>query len=78
MQFVGIQSVEKADAKRISEAISSLKRKVDGSSGSEELWKEKLVACGTDGAAVMMGAKSVAASRLRGDKSHNSLHGSPS
>ncbi|CAM4642873.1 unnamed protein product [Leuciscus chuanchicus] len=36
----------------------------------DESWQEKLVACATDGAAVMTGSRSGVVSRLRGDKSY--------
>ncbi|XP_059201277.1 zinc finger protein 862-like [Centropristis striata] len=54
VQFVGIQALEKADAEHVTDAICSMMSAV---SGSEDEWKEKLVACATDGAAVMTGSK---------------------
>ncbi|MGH0169439.1 UNVERIFIED_CONTAM: hypothetical protein FKN15_068041 [Acipenser sinensis] len=60
VQFVGMQSVERANAQHISEAISFLMRQIvsdpvetAGISASQDPWKEKLVDCGTDSAAVM-------------------------
>ena len=59
-KFVGINAVEKADTAHISKAISAIME------GVCEEWESKLVALGTDGAAVMTGAKSGVVSRLKG------------
>ncbi len=40
-QFVGIEALEKADAEHVTDAICSMMSAV---SGSEDEWKEKLVA----------------------------------
>ncbi|ROI96431.1 Zinc finger protein 862 [Anabarilius grahami] len=67
VQFVGIQALKKADAACITDAICS---QMSAVSGGEEEWKEKLVACGTDGAAVMTGSKTGVVSRLRGERTY--------
>lgn len=67
VQFVGIQALEKADAEHVTDAVCSIMSAV---SGIEDEWKEKLVACATDGAAVMTGSKIDVVSRLRGEKSY--------
>ncbi|KAJ8340716.1 hypothetical protein SKAU_G00353490 [Synaphobranchus kaupii] len=74
-QFVGIQAVEKADAHHITEAICTIMDSVTGGSSKEGAtddyhWMEKLVACATDGAAVMTGAKRGVVSQLRGRKAY--------
>lgn len=63
-KFVGIKSVEKADALHISNAISTIME------GVCDDWGSKLVALGTDGAAVMTGAKNGVVSRLKGDRAY--------
>ncbi|XP_045921378.1 zinc finger protein 862-like [Micropterus dolomieu] len=63
-KFVGINAVEKADAAHISKAISDIME------GVCDEWESKLVALGTDGAAVMTGAKSGVVSRLKGDRAY--------
>lgn len=68
VRFVGIQSVAKPDASHIDEAISSIMETVSGSEDETGQWLQKLVACGTDGAAVMTGVKKGVVSRLRGDR----------
>ncbi len=67
VQFVGIQALKKADAAHITDAICS---QMSAVSGGEEEWKEKLVACGTDGAAVMTGSKTGVVSRLREERTY--------
>ncbi|XP_073667564.1 zinc finger protein 862-like [Paramisgurnus dabryanus] len=66
VQFVGIQALKKADAAHITDAICS---QMSAISGGED-WKGKLVACGTDGAAVMTGSKTGVVSRLRGERTY--------
>ena len=61
VRFAGIDAVEKADAEHITSVISGLMDSVD------EEWRKKLVACATDGAAVMVGVPNGVVSRLRGD-----------
>ncbi|XP_038832092.1 zinc finger protein 862-like [Salvelinus namaycush] len=61
-KFVGIKSVEKADTAHISNAISAI-------IVCDE-WGSKLVALGTDGAAVMTGAKNGVVSRLKGTRAY--------
>lgn len=68
VRFVGIQSVDKPDASHIAEAISSIMETVSGSEDETGQWLQKLVACGTDGAAVMTGVKKGVVSKLRGDR----------
>ncbi|XP_036001453.1 zinc finger protein 862-like [Fundulus heteroclitus] len=63
-KFVGIKSVEKADASHISQAICDIMDQVSDDCGS------KLVAIGTDGASVMTGSKNGVVSKLKGDKSY--------
>ena len=53
VQFVRLESVAKADAQHIAAAITSGVTK--GLALEEVEWKRKLVAMGTDGAAVMLG-----------------------
>jgi len=64
VRFVGIQAVEKADSAHITQAIKSQMDAVCKG------WEGKLVACATDGAAVMTGEKSGVVTRLRGDKAY--------
>eukprot|EP00063_Salmo_salar_P020903 XP_013995738.1 PREDICTED: zinc finger protein 862-like [Salmo salar] len=64
LKFVGIKSVEKADGAHISNAISAIME------GVCDEWRSKLVALGTDGAAVMTGAKNGVVSRLKGDRAY--------
>lgn len=66
VHFVGIQAVEKPNAENITAAIIRMMREVC----EDESWQKKLVACATDGAAVMTGSRSGVVSRLRGDKSY--------
>ncbi|KAM9433090.1 zinc finger protein 862-like [Salvelinus alpinus] len=63
-KFVGIKSVEKADAAHISNSISAIME------GVCDEWGSKSVALGTDGAAVMTGAKNGVVSRLKGDRAY--------
>ncbi|KAJ7998203.1 hypothetical protein DPEC_G00220160 [Dallia pectoralis] len=67
VHFIGIQAVEKPNAENITAAIIKMMREV---CEDEESWQEKLVACTTDGAAVMTGSRSGVVSRLCGDKSY--------
>lgn len=62
--FVGIQTVEKADAAHITTAINSIMEKVSSD------WDRKLVAVATDGAAVMTGAQNGVVSRLKRDRQY--------
>ena len=64
VRFVGIQDVEKADSAHIAQVIISQMDSVC------EGWEEKLVACATDGAAVMTGLKTGVVTRLQGDKDY--------
>uniref|UniRef100_A0A4W5QNY1 Uncharacterized protein n=1 Tax=Hucho hucho TaxID=62062 RepID=A0A4W5QNY1_9TELE len=61
LKFVAIKSIEKGDAAHISNAISGIME------GVCDEWGRKLVSLGTDGAAVMTGAKNVVVSRLKVD-----------
>lgn len=63
-KFVGIKSVEKAEAAHITSAIRDIME------GVCEEWESKLVALATDGAAVMVGAKSGVVSRLKGNRAY--------
>lgn len=67
MQFVGIQAVEKPNAENITAVIIRMMREV---CEDDESWQEKLVACATDEAAVMIGSRSGVVSRVSGDKSY--------
>lgn len=64
IEFVGIKSVEKAEAAHITSAIRDIME------GVCEEWESKLVALATDGAAVMVGAKSGVVSRLKGNRAY--------
>ncbi|XP_049904301.1 zinc finger protein 862-like [Epinephelus moara] len=57
--FVGITAVEKADAENITTAIKGIMESVCCD------WEDKVVAISTDGAAVMVGARSGVVSRLK-------------
>ena len=63
-KFVGIKSVQKADAAHITNAIKAIMESVCND------WENKMVALATDGAAVMVGAKSGVVSRLKGDRAY--------
>ncbi|XP_053571862.1 zinc finger protein 862-like [Bombina bombina] len=64
-RFVALQSVEKADAETISQAVNAaVTQHLDQS------WKEKLVAIGTDGAAVMLGKNGGVVQKLKGQRKH--------
>lgn len=67
INFVGIQSVEKRDAEHITNAISSMMASVSSREQPGQ-WRDKLVACATDGAAVMVGVKTGVMSRLCEDR----------
>lgn len=54
VHFVGIQALKKADAEHVTDPVCSMMSAV---SGSGDEWKEKLVACATDRAAVVTGCK---------------------
>lgn len=60
-KFVGINSMEKADTAHISNSIME---------GVCDEWGSKLVALGTDGAAVMTGAKNGVVSRLKWNRAY--------
>ena len=64
VHFVGMQDVEKADGESIAQPIDTIMKTV-----SKE-WQSKLVACATDGASVMTGARRGVVSRLRGTNNH--------
>ena len=64
VKFIGIEAVEKADSANITQAI---KNQMDAACKG---WEGKLVACVTDGAAVMSGGKSGVVTRLKGDKTY--------
>lgn len=66
VRFLGLQSVPKADASTIAEAISTV---VDNVLQLPD-WKDRVVAYGTDGAAVMTGSKNGVVTRLRGERDH--------
>lgn len=61
-KFVGIDAVEKADAETITKAIKGVMGMVSPQ------WEDKLVAVATDGAEVMVGARTGVVQRLRGDR----------
>lgn len=64
VRFIGIDAVERADATHITAAIRGLMNAVSPG------WESKLVACATDGAAVMTRAMNGVVSRLRGDRGY--------
>ena len=64
-QFVGLQAIAKANAENIAGAIE---RAVECGFGvTRDEWRKKLVAVGTDGAAVMLGSKSGVVTRIKGN-----------
>lgn len=63
-KFVGIDAVDKADAENITKAIKDVMDKVS----QQWDWDVKLVAVATDGAAVMVGARTGVVQRLRRDR----------
>ena len=60
-QFLGLQSVDKADAQHTASAIITA---ASSGLGVEEVWRGRLVGVGSDGAAVMVGRKSGVITRL--------------
>ena len=62
VKFVGVDAVEKSDAAHITQAVKTQMQTVC------KEWEDKLIACATDGAAVMTGEKTGVVTRLRGEK----------
>ena len=65
VKFLGLQPVPKADTLHITTAIKNVTLAALGI--EEEEWKKKLVAIGSDGAAVMVGCRSGVVTRLTED-----------
>ena len=68
VQFIGLQSVPKADAQHSAAAITTATS--TGLGVEEEVWRQRLVAIGSDGAAVMVGKRSGVAVHLSEGPSH--------
>ena len=68
VKFLGLQPVPKADALHITTAIKDVTSAALGI--EEKEWKKKLVAVGSDGAAVMVGCRSGVVTRLTEDMPH--------
>lgn len=64
VKFVGVEAVEKSDAAHITQAVKTQMETVC------KEWEGKLIACATDGAAVMTGEKTGVVTRLRGEKGY--------
>jgi hypothetical protein len=64
-QFLGVQSVPKADASGIAHAIDSVARQ-----RLDINWKDRLVALGTDGAAVMLGKNNGVVAKMKEENPH--------
>ncbi|XP_070547018.1 zinc finger protein 862-like [Ptychodera flava] len=63
-KFIGIKNIPKADADGIVHAVSKL---LSSCLGNEDMWKQKLVAFGSDGASVMVGKKGGVVKKFKDD-----------